>query len=98
MSWFRSLNLIRNMCAHHNRLWNAVLVVDAPMKARAFTSDLTPSNTFYARAVVMAEILNRIGMGSAWKDRLRDLIRRCPSVQVAGMGFPAGWEARPVWI
>lgn len=49
-SWFRSLNLLRNKCAHHNRLWNATMVVDTPIPARKLRSCCTVrSNRFRNR-------------------------------------------------
>ena len=96
-SWFRSLNLLRNMCAHHNRLWNAPMNVDQPMAARRLLPELGRTDLFYARAVVLAELLEMIEPASDWKRRLKALLDRYPDVPTSTMGFPADWRARPFW-
>lgn len=97
VSWFRSLNALRNMCAHHNRLWNFDMRVDQPMAARAVAAEMTRTNTFYARAVVMAALLAAVEPDAEWNRKLVALVARYPGVPVSAMGFPAGWEARPLW-
>jgi len=97
VSWFRSLNSLRNMCAHHNRLWNCDMRVDQPMAARAVAGEMTRTNTFYARAVAMAALLDAVEPHAEWNRKLVALVERYPGVPVAAMGFPAGWSARPLW-
>jgi abortive infection bacteriophage resistance protein len=97
VSWFRSLNGLRNMCAHHNRLWNASLEVDKPKIAKALSSEFSSTSTFHARAVVIVALLAVIDPASDWKQRLKSLIARYPMVQPSAMGFPTGWETRPFW-
>jgi abortive infection bacteriophage resistance protein len=96
-SWFRSLNLVRNMCAHHNRLWNAPMNVDQPMAARKLLSELARTDLLYARTIVLGELLSIIQPAMEWKRRLTTLICRYPAVPTAAMGFPADWASRPFW-
>jgi abortive infection bacteriophage resistance protein len=96
-SWFRSLNLLRNMCAHHNRLWNAPMNVDQPIAAKRLLPELGRTDLFYARAVVLAELLSMIEPASDWKRRLKGLMDRYPGVPASVMGFPADWRTRAFW-
>ncbi len=96
-SWFRSLNLLRNMCAHHNRLWNAPMNVDQPMAAKRLLPELGRTDLFYPRAVVLAELLVMIEPASDWKSRLKALLERYPEVPTSTMGFPGDWRSRPFW-
>jgi abortive infection bacteriophage resistance protein len=96
-SWFRSLNLVRNMCAHHNRLWNAPMNVDQPMAARKLLSELARTDLLYARTIVLGELLSIIEPGMGWKRRLTALICGQPAVPTAAMGFPPDWASRPFW-
>lgn len=96
-SWFRSINLVRNLCAHHGRLWNAPMHVDQPLAAKKLRSEQTPTDTLYARLVAIAALLGMIDPRSDWKNRLASLLARYPSVPLAPMGVPAGWDARPFW-
>jgi abortive infection bacteriophage resistance protein len=96
-SWFRSLNLLRNMCAHHNRLWNAPMHVDQPVGARKLRAELGRTDVLYARLVILAALLDVMGAGAEWKRRLTDLLDRYPCVPRGVMGFPEGWRAREFW-
>lgn len=97
VSWFRSLNTLRNMCAHHNRLWNAVLAVNTPMFANKLKSEFSSERTFHARAVLIAALLLVIDPASTWKGQLKALLVRYPGVDAAAMGFPLGWNETPFW-
>ena len=97
VSWFRTLTTLRNMCAHHNRLWNATLMVDQPKQAKALAADLTPPNTFYARAVVLVALLRVIAPTSDWRHRLAALLTRYPAAVPSAMGFPVAWQTRALW-
>lgn len=97
VSWIRATNLLRNMCAHHNRLWNAKLVVDEPKRAKKFKHEMGASGTFVARAAVLVALLEVIEPGSNWGPRLSTLCAAHPKVDTARMGFSAGWQQRQFW-
>ena len=97
VSWFRSLNMLRNMCAHHNRTWNFHMVVDQPMAANKVKQEMGCTDRFYARAVVTIALLGSIAPDSGWKERLIGLIDRYPKVPIDDMGFPHDWRQRPFW-
>lgn len=101
VSWFRTVNALRNICAHHGRLWDAKFLVDTPKKARAYAADLADNTTCYANLVVLQAILKHIDLNGnhGWGSRLKPLIAARPAtVNLANMGFPLGWETRPLWI
>jgi abortive infection bacteriophage resistance protein len=98
VSWFRTLNDLRNMCAHHNRLWNAHLIVNKPMAAKAVSSELrTTQDRFYSRVILIVALLDKIDQTSDWRQRFLDLLTRYPNVQASEMGFPDDWKTRPFW-
>lgn len=95
-SWLHSLNYIRNICAHHGRLWNCECRIK-PLIARAFKPDLTPNERVYAQLVVMQILLARIAPGNHWARKLRELLVEHPGVPLASMGFPANWSTGRIW-
>ncbi len=95
-SWLHSLNYVRNICAHHARLWNRECRIK-PMVARRFKADMTPNNRIYAQLVMMQILLARIAPGTHWALKLRGLLDEHPAVPRASMGFPADWERRRIW-
>jgi abortive infection bacteriophage resistance protein len=96
-SWFRAANLVRNVCAHHSRLWNAPMHVDQPLAAKKLRSEMIPTDRLYARLVVLAGLVEMIDPATDWKQRLVALVARSPSVPLAPMGVPADWDTRPFW-
>jgi len=95
-SWLHSLTYIRNICAHHGRLWNRECRIK-PMIARAFTTELTPNSRLYAQLVVMQILLKKIAPNNHWAEKLRDLLTEHPSIPLTSMGFPADWHSRNIW-
>jgi len=107
VNWFRSINLLRNVCAHHSRLWNKNNLVNVPLQAKILKAEF-PSQAdqgrVAARAVTLVALLAVIDPTSDWKQRFKTVALSCPAVPLnkAGltpeiMGFSAGWEQRPFW-
>jgi abortive infection bacteriophage resistance protein len=97
-SWFRSLTHLRNVAAHHARLWNASLTVDKPVVAKRLRAEFGPvSTTFFARAVAVTALLTSVDPASGWKLRLRRLMDENRHVDEHAMGFPEGWRSREFW-
>ena len=95
-SWLHAVNYVRNICAHHGRLWNREGRIK-PLEARAYKADLTPNDRIYAQLVVMQIILARIAPGNHWAEKLRGLLAEHPAIPLPSMGFPANWQARRIW-
>ncbi|HKD74797.1 MAG TPA: Abi family protein [Ktedonobacterales bacterium] len=69
-SWLHSLNYIRNICAHHARLWNRECRIK-PMAAPQCKAEMTPNNRIYAQLVMMQILLARIAPGTQWALKLQ---------------------------
>ena len=106
-SWMRSMNLVRNVCAHHARLWNRSLT-DRPKLPKAdevpllnpLVGDQFANYRLYGVAAVMRYFLRTINPTTAWVDRLKEHLSTFPSaagINVQQTGFPAGWKNMPLW-
>lgn len=95
-SWLHSLNYIRNICAHHGRLWNRECRI-TPLAARAYKQELTPNKRLYAQLVLMQILLAKIAPGNHWAQKLRDLLTANPTIPIVAMGFPTDWQTRQIW-
>lgn len=107
VTWLKSLTLLRNICAHHSRLWNASVTADTPKYANAIRAEF-PSHAdrgrMFARAVVVQALLTKIDPTADWKDRFKTLMATLPTATLAkaglttsALGLIAGWDARPFW-
>jgi abortive infection bacteriophage resistance protein len=105
-SWLRSLNYLRNVCAHHSRLWNRNMV-DQPKKpgsgeAPLFEQAWQPGQEHRLARVfvllcVIQQLLTTINPNSSWWQRLKDLLTAFPDLahvglDLKGMGAIDGWE------
>ncbi len=100
-SWMRSIASLRNCCAHHARIWNRSLSATPQMtgKIRGNWINHTDidSNRLYAVLCCTAYWMESINGKSHFVSGLKNLIAKYPMVDVAAMGFPAGWENEPLW-
>lgn len=94
--WLQSLSYLRNLCAHHSRLWNRVFSI--PPKVAKKHRELIPDpDRFYAFAVVLFDLLKSIEGGDGWATRLDDLLEAFPEINPAAMGFPNNWKTEAFW-
>lgn len=100
--WLKSLNFIRNVSAHHSRLWNInVLELSNLKDLGAKYSHLNNARPFLYFCM-MQVLLKTICPSSSWKDRLKSLLNEFPTpdnqaVDAGDFGLVNGWENWPVW-
>ena len=106
--WLMALKNVRNICAHHSRLWNFHIV--APFTKRIgrdphlapFVECLERQPSFNYTTTFTALSLCAYCMGiirpeSKWKDRCRALLKTATPFVLRGMGVPADWETLALW-
>lgn len=101
----QSLSYVRNICAHHGRLWNRRMVKRLP-KIKRLRTDLVfvehageqvSDNRIYNVLVVVLHMLDQQKTDSTFRQRLRDLLEGVPASDFSAMGFPDNWRDRKVW-
>lgn len=95
-SWLHALSYLRNLAAHHQRLWNRKYTI-RPMVARNLASDLSCQDRFYAQAVMIQVLLKIVAPTFDWKNNLMSLFNKFPSVDIKRMGFQDKWSDRQIW-
>lgn len=95
-NWLHALTYVRNLCAHHSRLWNRQFVIK-PIVAKRHAGFLCANDRCYAMAVITEDLLRTVAPGTSWGQRLATLLQSHPFVDPAAMGFPRGWEKEPFW-
>jgi abortive infection bacteriophage resistance protein len=95
------ISYIRNICAHHGRLWNKQFTVT--MKVPKYPAKLPVAmrganeRQLHNTLVMLDYLLSVIAPDTEWRARLVALINGCPLADPARMGFPEGWRDRPAW-
>lgn len=99
-SWLHSIVYVRNICAHHSRIWNRALRIRPlfPRKtAKPFLQTAPANNKVYYVLSVMQYFLQTINPKSSFATRIKQLICEYPEVDIHAMGFPVDWECNPLW-
>lgn len=99
-NWMLSFSTLRNICAHHGRVWNRRLI---PIKIPTnptydFLENINIyTNKLYATLSCVEYVLKIISPGSTFSSRLKDLMQTCPLAQSREMGFPDYWKNEKLW-
>ncbi len=100
------LSYVRNICAHHGRLWNRRTVKRAP-NIKSFRHDMDieingdqrqPRNSVYNVLVILAKTLRHQSPDTTFPNRVNELVDTRSAYQFRAMGFPDDWRERPIWI
>lgn len=102
-SWLTSLNAIRNICAHHGRLWNRVLgykpkLPSANKHPEWHTPVIIPRDKVFVILTIVKYILRFVAPTTGWHNRVRKLLDENRDIPVSAMGFPKEWEKSPLWL
>lgn len=104
-TWLRSLNYLRNVCAHHCRLWNRNIVEQPKLPPAAelpwierFRDYVHGQARCYMLLVMTSHLIGVINPNSAWKRRLSNHLATFPDLRhlglnLVGMGAVEGWNA-----
>ena len=108
-NWLEAMNDIRNIAAHHGRLWNQNTKTHPKMHSDKVIPGFNPPRASAERRVydplcVIVFLTRRIFPESEWRRRLKGLrelliggFPKAPGRSLAEMGFPDGWENSDFW-
>ena len=98
LSILRNLAHLRNICAHHGRLWNRSLRTGLVIpNALAAYCNPEANDGLYNRLVITAYLMDIIEKWGFWKSELVDLMESYPTIAKDRMGFPDNWGAMDFW-
>ena len=97
-SWIHNLVYIRNVCAHHSRIWNRILAIrpKIPKRKKEFHG-LNNKKIFFTICVIQY-FLNYIDEEeNSLKNELQNLFSKYSQIKKRNMGFPDNWEELKIW-
>lgn len=103
LSFLHHLTTVRNLCAHHARLWNRRFTITMQLpraQAGAAFPAFNPAadRNLYNTLAMLGLFLRTVSPGSSWAQRVRALMVATPGAAPAAMGFPIGWESEALWL
>ena len=101
-NWIHSLSYVRNVCAHHSRLWNRALSVraQAPRNDDNFMRSHYKNQHGVYLVVLILRHLTMENLGANdWAKAMVELLKTWDSEPrwLNAMGMPVEWKGHPFW-
>lgn len=102
-SWLLSIAQIRNICAHHGRLWNKnlpgrpKLMPKPPNRWLNNVPPVTEHYYLYIHLCCMKYLLNSLNISNNFRESLEDLLKKYPNIDKNALGIKQNWENEPLW-
>lgn len=100
--WLHVLTYVRNVCAHHSRLWNRTLAIrPVAMSELEWSNPLLPRlDRVFCILLMLRYIMSQTGNGAAWRDECNALLRPIAATPAwcQAMGMGPNWATHPIWV
>lgn len=101
-SFLHHLTAIRNLCAHHSRLWNrrVTITMRVPTVRPSWALpwfNPAADRQIYNTLVMLGTMLRIISPATTWPGRIRALLDSASQVDPSAMGFPQAWRSQDIW-
>ncbi|GAA58329.1 hypothetical protein P20652_0183 [Pseudoalteromonas sp. BSi20652] len=99
-SFLHHITTVRNICAHHCRLYNRDFTFTMKLPTNGdrvlLNSFSGTTKQLYNTLVMCAYFMDLISPNHHWKQKLASLIDTY-NIDVTEMGFPENWQELPIW-
>jgi abortive infection bacteriophage resistance protein len=110
-SWVHSLVYLRNICAHHSRLWNKKMRIPpiiprSPNNSFIIQTSYTCPDTgislnlnkkTYFILSMIIYLMNVINPKNSVSSKVKSLLEKYPNIDTRAMGFPDSWQTESLW-
>ncbi|HEY1009617.1 MAG TPA: Abi family protein [Daejeonella sp.] len=99
--WLHSIVYLRNLCAHHGRLWNKTLSIRpqiplSPRKTWLHNKNGRNDRAWFVLCMIKF-LLQTVNPSNRLASKIKILFEKYPNVDPAAMGFPSDWQAEQLW-
>lgn len=101
-SWLVTLNTVRNICAHHGRLWNRGIgtrpIIPTVKKYPEWHEPFAIRyDNLLGTLTILSFLLENVAPDTSWHNKLLDLLETRSTDELNRMGFIEGWKDSPLW-
>ncbi len=105
-SWLHTLMYVRNICAHHSRLWNREFAIkpDIIKKPTFDWISIQKNNRTFYFLCILQFLLKSANPNNSFKTKLQSLLCKYPTVPIKYIGIPTNykgdsidWENENLW-
>lgn len=108
-SWLHSITYVRNICAHHSRLWNKDFAVKPEVLLKPtgkwISRDYNNNKRIFYFLCLLKYFLIRVNPNNSLKEKLVALFNKYPNIPIKYIGIPSNekgnlldWQNEPLWI
>ena len=91
-NWLYALSVIRNICAHHSRLFNRIFRISPSKHEKIEEFKKADNNRFYYIAMIINYYLITMAQDKSFENDLQKLFNKYKFVNKTKMGFPDQWS------
>lgn len=102
-SWLEAISYLRNIVAHHSRLWSRNMVrrpMEIKNPKRIWLQNPLPEAAQKKPFLVITAMLylcKAIDTGDSYKKKIIALIKENPQIPIHKLGFLNNWNKEPIW-
>jgi abortive infection bacteriophage resistance protein len=101
-SWLHTFTYIRNICAHHSRIWNRELSIAMVVPKKDHWQNMNAKrigSVIYAINNLMKMLLIDKEIRLDWRDKINELLDSPIEIPkfYEVMGLPENWKSSPLW-
>jgi abortive infection bacteriophage resistance protein len=107
-SWLHTLTYVRNICAHHSRLWNRDFAIEPEKllkpKGNWIGKPFENNKRVFYFLCTLRYMLLRANPSNSMKQKLENLFNKYPTVPIKFLGIPSDgkgnmldWKNEPLW-
>ena len=100
-SFCGQLRDVRNICAHHGRLWNKRFgnTIRCPTRPVELAQAIqgAEQRRLHNTLAILNHLLGTVAPKTPWREQVVHLINGCPLAVPISMGFPVDWQIRSPW-
>lgn len=110
-SWIHTLVYVRNICAHHSRLWNKQLKIQPTrprrteknwienfsiIDTRSNSQSLITDRTYFVICMIQY-LLQTVNPNNTFKEKLEELFQKYPTIDRFALGYTENWQEEDLW-
>ena len=93
-NWLHMINHIRNICAHHGRLWNKQFAIKALIPKKIAQFQDVKNDKIFILIMLLEYMFKHLDTAGDFSHRIKSLLSEYPEIPLEGLGFTDDWEER----
>lgn len=93
-NWLHVMNHIRNICAHHGRLWNKQFSIKAQIPKKLPQFKGLRNDKIFILIMILDYMFKYLDTADGFSEKIKSLLREYPEISLEALGFTDDWNER----